>query len=37
MGGGGGEAQEGIWVYIWPTHVIVQQKLMQHGKAIISQ
>ena len=38
---GGSEAQEGgdmgIYVYIWPIHFVVQQKLTQHCEAIIYQ
>ena len=42
MGGGGGETagrikREGICVYIWLIHFIVQQKPTQHGKATITQ
>ena len=29
--------REGIYVYIQPIHFIVQQKLTQHCKAILSQ
>ena len=37
--GGGMGLQEGgnIYIYIWPTHVVVQQKPTQHWKAIILQ
>ena len=29
--------REGIYVYIWLIHVVVQQKLTQHYKAIVFQ
>jgi len=29
------KTSEGIYVYIWLIHVVVQQKLTQHCKAII--
>ena len=32
---GGRSKRERIYVYIWLIHVIVQQKLTQHCKAII--
>ena len=36
--GSGWEVQEeGIYVYIWLTHFVVHQKLIQHCKAIILQ
>ena len=35
-GGAGGEVQEGrVYAYIWPIHIVIQQKLAQHCKAII--
>lgn len=38
MDGGGREAQEGEgYVYLYRIHVVVKQKLMQYGKAIIFQ
>ena len=37
-GEGGRETQEErIFVCVWPIHFVVQQKLMQHCKAIIIQ
>ena len=29
--------REGLYVYIWLIHFVVQQKLTQHGKVIILQ
>ena len=29
--------REGIYVYLWPIHIVVQQKPIQHCKAIILQ
>lgn len=36
MDGGGREAQEGEG-YVYRIHVVVKQKLIQYGKAIIYQ
>ena len=35
--GTGRETQEEIYVYLKLTHIVVQQKSTQHGKAIIFQ
>ena len=38
MGSMGGRLEkEGIYIYLWLIHVVVQQKLTQHYKAIILQ
>ena len=37
VGVGGKLKREGIYVYIWVIHIVVQQKLTQHYKAIIFQ
>ena len=29
--------REGVYVHVWLIHVVIQQKLMQHCKAIILQ
>ena len=34
---GGSFKREGIYVYIWLIHDVVQQKIAQHRKAIILQ
>ena len=34
---GGRLQREGIYVYIWLIHFVVEQKLTQHCKAIICQ
>ena len=34
---GGRLKREGMYVYIYLTHVVVQQKLTPHGKAILLQ
>ena len=34
---GGRSKKEGIYVYIWLIHFVVQQKLTQHCKVIILQ
>lgn len=35
-GVGGRLKKEGLYVYIWQIHVVVQQKLMQHCRVIYS-
>ena len=32
-----GGSKEGLYIYLWPIHVIVQQKLIRYCKAIILQ
>ena len=34
---GGRLKREGIYVYLWLIHAVVQQKLTQHCKAVILQ
>ena len=34
---GGRLRWQGIYVYLWSIHIVVQQKLTQHRKAIILQ
>ena len=34
---GGRLKREEMYVYMWPIHIVVQQKLTQHCKAIVFQ